>query len=82
MPCTPQHGTVAPAPPPGPGPDRRPPRPVPFCDVRDRAADKSDGAHARLCTGSDGAGCNYDMAAQNGVWADLTPINSMTLDRP
>ncbi|MGG2464491.1 hypothetical protein ACO0M4_32830 [Streptomyces sp. RGM 3693] len=43
---------------------------------------QSDGAHARLCTGSNGAGCNYDMAAQNGVWADLTPINSITLDRP
>ncbi|MGD3112432.1 hypothetical protein [Streptomyces sp. YGL11-2] len=43
---------------------------------------QSDGAHAHLCTGSGGAGCNYDMAAQNGVWADLTPVNSITLDRP
>ncbi|MFG3053399.1 hypothetical protein ACGFZP_20955 [Kitasatospora sp. NPDC048239] len=43
---------------------------------------QSGGAHAHLCTGYNGAGCNYDMAAQNGVYADLTPINSITLDRP
>ncbi|WP_052229762.1 hypothetical protein [Streptomyces sp. CT34] len=43
---------------------------------------QSDGAHAHLCTEYNGGGCNYDMAAQNGVWADLTPVNSITLDRP
>ncbi|GHG61742.1 hypothetical protein [Streptomyces griseocarneus] len=43
---------------------------------------QSGGAHARLCTGYNGTGCNYDMAAQNGVWADLGPVNSITLDRP
>ncbi|MEU5208623.1 hypothetical protein [Streptomyces sp. NPDC020742] len=43
---------------------------------------QSGGAHARLCTGYNGAGCSYDMAAQHGVYADLTPINSVTLVRP
>ncbi|MET9296604.1 hypothetical protein [Streptomyces sp. NPDC003077] len=37
------------------------------------------GAYAHLCTGYNGAGCNYDIAPQNGVYADLTPINSITL---
>ncbi|MBV6699180.1 hypothetical protein KV557_18985 [Kitasatospora aureofaciens] len=43
---------------------------------------QSGGAHARLCRGSGGADCVYDIAAQNGVWYDLGPINSITLDRP
>ncbi|MFD9594491.1 hypothetical protein OG618_32825 [Kitasatospora sp. NBC_01246] len=43
---------------------------------------QTGGAHARLCLGYNGTNCNYDMAAQNGVWADLGPVNSITLDRP
>ncbi|AUY48033.1 hypothetical protein [Streptomyces sp. CB01881] len=43
---------------------------------------QSGGAHAHLCLGYNGTNCNYDMPAQNGVWADLTPVNSITLDRP
>ncbi|MEV6978625.1 hypothetical protein [Kitasatospora sp. NPDC093806] len=43
---------------------------------------QSGGAHAHLCTGYNGTGCGYDIAAQAGVYADLTPINSITLDRP
>ncbi|MQS16786.1 hypothetical protein F7Q99_39695 [Streptomyces kaniharaensis] len=43
---------------------------------------QSGGAHARLCRGSGGVDCVYDMAAQNGVWFDLGPVNSITLDRP
>ncbi|WP_329179920.1 hypothetical protein [Streptomyces sp. NBC_01477] len=43
---------------------------------------QTGGAHARLCLGSNGTNCNYDMAAQHGVRADLTPVNSITLDRP
>jgi hypothetical protein len=43
---------------------------------------QTGGAHAHLCRGSGGADCVYDIAAQNGVWYDLGPINSITLDRP
>lgn len=37
------------------------------------------GATAQLCTGYNGAGCNYTIAEGGGVYADLTPINSITL---
>ncbi|MGV9563803.1 hypothetical protein [Streptomyces sp. NPDC003480] len=40
------------------------------------------GATASLCTGYDGKGCGASFAQQTGVWADLTPINSITLNRP
>ncbi|MEU9074041.1 hypothetical protein ACFYUY_24295 [Kitasatospora sp. NPDC004745] len=43
---------------------------------------QSGGAHAHLCKSSGGGNCVYDIAAQNGVWYDLGPINSITLDRP
>ncbi|MFB6888523.1 hypothetical protein ACFCX4_04305 [Kitasatospora sp. NPDC056327] len=43
---------------------------------------QSGGAHAHLCTGYNGTGCGYDLPAQVAVYADLTPINSITLDRP
>ncbi|MFJ4668630.1 hypothetical protein [Kitasatospora purpeofusca] len=43
---------------------------------------QSGGAHAHLCTGYNGGACGYDIAAQAGVYADLGPINSITLDRP
>ncbi|GAB2607795.1 hypothetical protein GCM10027168_45920 [Streptomyces capparidis] len=40
------------------------------------------GATASLCTGRDGAGCGDRIAESRGVYADLTPINSITLYRP
>lgn len=40
------------------------------------------GATASLCTGSNGGGCGGRIAEQTGVYADLTPINSITLNRP
>ncbi|MFI0721237.1 hypothetical protein [Streptomyces sp. NPDC021224] len=43
---------------------------------------QTGGAHAHLCLGYDGANCTYDIAPQTGVRADLTPVNSITLDRP
>ncbi|NUS12241.1 MAG: hypothetical protein HOY69_12720 [Streptomyces sp.] len=43
---------------------------------------QTGGAHAHLCQGYNGADCTYDIAAQNGVRADLTPVNSITLNRP
>jgi hypothetical protein len=43
---------------------------------------QTPGAHAHLCNGYNGTQCGYDMADQDGVWADLTPVNSITLDRP
>ncbi|MFJ3220467.1 hypothetical protein ACIPLC_31660 [Kitasatospora sp. NPDC086801] len=43
---------------------------------------QSGGAHAHLCQGSGGGSCVYDIPAQKGVWYDLGPINSITLDRP
>ena len=43
---------------------------------------QTGGAHAHLCLGYNGANCNYDLPAQTGVRADLTPVNSITLDRP
>ncbi|MFD7614022.1 hypothetical protein [Streptomyces sp. NPDC059828] len=43
---------------------------------------QTGGATAALCTGSNGAGCGGRIAAGHGVYADLTPINSITLYRP
>jgi hypothetical protein len=44
---------------------------------------QTGGATANLCKGSDGAGdCGDPIAAGTGVNADLTPINSITLNRP
>lgn len=43
---------------------------------------QTGGAHAHLCLGSNGANCNYDLPADVAVWANLTPVNSITLDRP
>ncbi|GAA3119046.1 hypothetical protein GCM10010521_03250 [Streptomyces rameus] len=40
------------------------------------------GATASLCTGYNGAGCGAPIAEGTGVYADLTPINSITLNRP
>ncbi|MFJ4187878.1 hypothetical protein [Kitasatospora sp. NPDC089509] len=43
---------------------------------------QTGGAGAQLCTGYNGTGsCEY-IAAQNGVYANLTPINSIVLLRP
>ncbi|MEU6314905.1 hypothetical protein [Streptomyces sp. NPDC047014] len=39
------------------------------------------GATANLCTGYNGAGCGGTIAAGTGVYADLTPINSVRLNR-
>lgn len=38
------------------------------------------GATANLCTGYNGAGCGNPIAAKTGVYADLTPINSIRLN--
>ncbi|MET9322814.1 hypothetical protein ABZX75_21845 [Streptomyces sp. NPDC003038] len=43
---------------------------------------QTGGATANLCTGSNGAGCGGAIAAHTGVYADLTPINSIRLNRP
>ncbi|MFB7911466.1 hypothetical protein ACFC1T_34050 [Kitasatospora sp. NPDC056076] len=43
---------------------------------------QTGGAHAHLCKSSGGGNCVYDIPAQNGVYYDLGPINSITLDRP
>nr|BFD96509.1 hypothetical protein KitaXyl93_78690 [Kitasatospora sp. Xyl93] len=43
---------------------------------------QSGGAHARLCRGAGGADCVYDLSSPKGVYYDLGPINSVTLDRP
>jgi len=43
---------------------------------------QSDGATAHLCTGYDGAGCGFKLNAYTYTGADLTPINSITLDKP
>ncbi|MFG2983873.1 hypothetical protein ACGFYQ_21920 [Streptomyces sp. NPDC048258] len=40
------------------------------------------GATANLCTASNGGGCGSPIAAMTGVHADLTPINSIRLNRP
>ncbi|GHD93010.1 hypothetical protein [Streptomyces naganishii] len=40
------------------------------------------GATAALCTGSGGVGCGSRIAQGTGVYADLTPVNSITLYRP
>ncbi|MFF8264147.1 hypothetical protein [Streptomyces virginiae] len=39
------------------------------------------GATANLCTGTGGAGCGSPIAAKTGVYADLTPVNSIRLNR-
>ncbi|RSS82280.1 hypothetical protein [Streptomyces sp. WAC06614] len=38
------------------------------------------GASAQLCTGYNGAGCGGRIAEGSGVYADLTPINSVKLN--
>ncbi|MFJ9282338.1 hypothetical protein HS99_0017140 [Kitasatospora aureofaciens] len=43
---------------------------------------QSAGAHAHLCQSYNGANCVYDIPAQNGVYYNLGPINSITLDHP
>ncbi|MFE7530005.1 hypothetical protein ACFU7Y_30455 [Kitasatospora sp. NPDC057542] len=43
---------------------------------------QTGGAHAHLCRGSGGADCVYDLSSPKGVYYDLGPINSITLDRP
>ncbi|PRH81119.1 hypothetical protein C6N75_00525 [Streptomyces solincola] len=43
---------------------------------------QTGGATANLCTGTNGAGCGNPIAAQTGVYANLTPINSVRLNRP
>ncbi|NBM18188.1 hypothetical protein [Streptomyces sp. GC420] len=40
------------------------------------------GASASLCTGYNGVGCNETIPEGVGVYRDLTPINSITLNRP
>ncbi|MEU2396130.1 hypothetical protein [Streptomyces sp. NPDC007369] len=40
------------------------------------------GATARLCTGFNGVGCGAPIGEGRGVYANLTPINSITLNRP
>ncbi|MFI6108008.1 hypothetical protein [Streptomyces sp. NPDC051310] len=43
---------------------------------------QTGGATANLCTGYNGGGCGAPIAAKTGVYADLTPINSIRLNRP
>jgi hypothetical protein len=43
---------------------------------------QTGGATAALCTGYNGSGCGGRIGAQRGVYADLGPINSITLYRP
>ncbi|MFJ7043093.1 hypothetical protein ACIQVC_06770 [Streptomyces sp. NPDC101112] len=43
---------------------------------------QTDRATADLCLGYNGQNCNYNIRAQGGVWADLTPVNSIRLNRP
>ncbi|MET7619177.1 hypothetical protein [Streptomyces sp. NPDC005408] len=43
---------------------------------------QTGGATASLCTGYNGAGCGERIAQDHGVYADLSPINSITLYRP
>ncbi len=38
------------------------------------------GATANLCTGYNGAGCGNPIAAKTGVYANLTPVNSVRLN--
>ncbi|KOG55072.1 MULTISPECIES: hypothetical protein [Streptomyces] len=40
------------------------------------------GATANLCRGLGGQDCGGNIAAKTGVYADLTPINSVRLNRP
>jgi hypothetical protein len=40
------------------------------------------GATANLCKGANGANCGRPIAAKTGVNANLTPINSVRLNRP
>ncbi|MET9731120.1 hypothetical protein ABZZ79_10780 [Streptomyces sp. NPDC006458] len=43
---------------------------------------QTGGAGANLCTQSNGGGCGDELAAGTAVYADLTPINSVRLNRP
>lgn len=43
---------------------------------------QTGGAHAHLCRGYDGTDCTKDILQDTGVYTDLTPIDSVTLDRP
>ncbi|MFC4498858.1 MULTISPECIES: hypothetical protein [Streptomyces] len=43
---------------------------------------QTGGATAELCLNYGGTNCNYTIPAQGGVWADLTPVNSIKLNRP
>ncbi|MFF4156222.1 hypothetical protein [Streptomyces sp. NPDC001678] len=40
------------------------------------------GAYARACTGYNGGGSCTDIALENGLYLNLTPINSIVLVRP
>ncbi|TBO58645.1 hypothetical protein EYS09_16265 [Streptomyces kasugaensis] len=43
---------------------------------------RTDAAHTHLCRGYDGTNCAFDIAARPAFEANMTPINSITLDRP
>ncbi|MCL6672256.1 hypothetical protein [Streptomyces panaciradicis] len=43
---------------------------------------QTGGAHAHLCKGYNGVNCDGDLAPGVAYWVDLTPVNSITLDRP
>ncbi|MGW0750429.1 hypothetical protein [Streptomyces sp. NPDC002587] len=43
---------------------------------------QTGGATANLCSGGNGGGCGSPIAAGTGVYADLTPVNSIRLNRP
>lgn len=43
---------------------------------------QTGGATMALCTGYNGSGCGQRIPAGEGVYADLTPINSIVLYRP
>ncbi|MCQ9181359.1 hypothetical protein KMT30_20375 [Streptomyces sp. IBSBF 2953] len=43
---------------------------------------QTGGASAELCLNYGGTNCNSTIAARNGVYADLTPVNSIKLNRP
>ncbi|MFJ2830021.1 hypothetical protein ACIPC1_21105 [Streptomyces sp. NPDC087263] len=43
---------------------------------------QTGGATADLCLNYGGTNCNYHMPSQFGAYADLTPVNSIKLNRP
>ncbi|GGQ53271.1 MULTISPECIES: hypothetical protein [Streptomyces] len=44
---------------------------------------QTGGASAELCLNYGGTNCNYTIGnPPRGVWADLTPVNSIKLNRP